>query len=79
MAQRALQFSDTENPTILRTLAAAYAESGRFNDAIDAADRALELARLQSDFALMRNLREDVDLYRTRTPLRDTLNVESPR
>jgi tetratricopeptide (TPR) repeat protein len=79
MAQRALQVSGAEDPTVLRTLAAAYAESGRFSDAIEAADRALGLARRQSDFALTRNLQEDVDLYRTSSPLRDTRNVESQK
>src|SRR3984893_3334103 len=43
-AQRALQLSGKRSAMIFRTLAAAYAENGRFPDAVDAAKGGLRLA-----------------------------------
>jgi tetratricopeptide (TPR) repeat protein len=70
LAEQADQLSGRKNPSIVRTLAAAYAESGRFNDAIAAAERALQLATAQGDSALVSTLRMDIDLYRMNFPRR---------
>jgi tetratricopeptide (TPR) repeat protein len=70
LAQKADQLAGGMNPIFIRTLAAAYAETGRFNDAIETAQRALQLARAQGDFALASKLEKDIDLYRTNSPLR---------
>jgi tetratricopeptide (TPR) repeat protein len=70
LAEQADQLSGRKNPSIVRTLAAAYAESGRFNDAIAAAERALQLATAQGDSALVSDLRMDIDLYRMNFPRR---------
>ncbi len=43
-AQRACQLTGGSNPLTLGTLAAAYAEAGRFQEAVDTAQRAFELA-----------------------------------
>jgi tetratricopeptide (TPR) repeat protein len=43
LAQKADQLSGDANPKVLRSLAAAYAENGRFPEAIEAAGRALHL------------------------------------
>jgi hypothetical protein len=51
-------------------LAAAYAENGRFTDAIETAQRAVQLATAQGDFALANKLEKDLDLYRANYPLR---------
>ena len=72
LAQRAVEFSGGQNPVFIRTLAAAYAEFGRFDDAIETARRAAEVANAQGIPALANNLQLDVDLYRTGTPLRDS-------
>jgi tetratricopeptide (TPR) repeat protein len=71
LSQQANQLSGGQNPVFIRTLAAAYAESSRFNDAIDAAQRALELAVAKGDAALASKLRMDIDLYRMNFPLRE--------
>jgi protein O-mannosyl-transferase len=71
LAREADQLSGGENITFIRTLAAAYAESGRFNEAIETAQRAAQLANAQGIPALVDNLRMDVDLYRRHEPLRD--------
>jgi tetratricopeptide (TPR) repeat protein len=69
MAQKADQLAGGNNPTFIRTLAAAYAENSRFNDAIETAQRALQLAGAQQNFALATKLGKDLDLYRKNLPL----------
>ena len=56
---------------ILRTLAAAYAEGGRFAEAVTAAQRALQLADAQSNAALADTLRSQIKLYQAGSPFRD--------
>lgn len=70
LAQEALRLSGGNNPLIFRTLAAAYAESGRYAEAIDAAQRGLELAAAQGNSALAESLRSDLAVYQTNSPLR---------
>jgi protein O-mannosyl-transferase len=70
LAQGALHLSGGKNPLIFRTLAAAYAESGRFAEAIDAAQRGLDLATVQGNSALAENLRSNIALYEANSPLR---------
>ena len=70
LTQKADQLAGGQNPIFIRTLAAAYAENGRFNNAIETAQRALQLATAQGDFALASKLEKDLDLYRTNFPLR---------
>ena len=72
LAQQADQLSNGENPVFTRTLAAAYAENGRFNDAIETAQRAAQLATAQGEPALANQIEQDVDLYRRHAPLRDS-------
>ena len=60
-----------KNPAFVRTLAAAYAEFGQFDKAINAAERALKLSIAQGDSALANDLRFDIDLYRLKLPRRD--------
>jgi len=70
LAQQADRLAGGKDPVFIRTLAAAYAESGRFNDAISAAQRALQLALAKGDQALASRLRMDLDLYRMNFPRR---------
>jgi tetratricopeptide (TPR) repeat protein len=80
LAAQALQLSGGKNAIILRTLAAAYAESGRFVEAIHTAERGLELAIGQGNAGLAAELLRNIALYRTNSPLRDTslLGVHRP-
>ena len=71
LAQLADQLSSGTDPVIVRTLAAAYAEEGRFDRAISEAERALKLARAQSNSPLATNLGFDIDLYRMNFPRRN--------
>jgi hypothetical protein len=54
------------------TLAAAYAESGRFNDAISAADRAIDLAVAEHNDSRAAAIRRQQDLYRNNQPFHES-------
>jgi len=49
LAEQALRISGGRIPILFRTLAAAYAESGRFSDAMQAAQQGIELANSQGE------------------------------
>jgi tetratricopeptide (TPR) repeat protein len=70
LAERAHQISGNKNPAIFRTLAAAYAESGRFADAMDIAQRGLQLAKTQGNYSLADIFEGDIALYRANAPVR---------
>ena len=63
LAQRANQLTGDGNPVVLGTLAAAYAEAGRFPEATETAQRAWQLARTQSNPALADSLQSQLKLY----------------
>jgi tetratricopeptide (TPR) repeat protein len=71
LALRANELTGGQSPGILGTLAAAYAESGKFADAIATAQRALELAGGQGNAAVAGVLRSQLALYREGSPVRD--------
>ncbi len=60
----------SRRPLILRVLAAAYAEAGRFTEAAKTAEEALAAAETQQDSALTDNLRWELALYRSGRPYR---------
>jgi tetratricopeptide (TPR) repeat protein len=71
LAEQALRISGARIPLIFRTLAAAYAESGRFSEAIQTAQRGAELANSQGNPSLAAELQGNIALYQTGQPLRD--------
>jgi tetratricopeptide (TPR) repeat protein len=70
LAQQANAASDGENPMILHTLAAAFAEAGRFSEAVETARRALRLAEAQSNVRLAGQLQTQLQRYESGLPLR---------
>jgi tetratricopeptide (TPR) repeat protein len=68
LAQQADQLAGGENPMILRTLAAAYAETGRFDDAVRSAKRAMELARAAGRSDIVEWLNGELKLYEAGLP-----------
>ncbi len=68
LAQRANQLTGDGNPVVLGTLAAAYAEAGRFPEAVETAQRALQLAERQSNTALADAIRSQLKLYQAGLP-----------
>jgi len=71
LAEQALQLSGGKIPMIFRTLAAAYAENGRFSRAIETAQRGLEVANSQGNPGLAAELQNNIALYQAERPLRD--------
>jgi protein O-mannosyl-transferase len=71
LAEQAQRISGGRIPIILRTLAASYAESGQFSEAIQTAQRGIELANSQGNSGLATELQGNIALYQERRPLRD--------
>jgi protein O-mannosyl-transferase len=72
LAAQANQSSGNRNPTILHTLAAAYAETRSYSLASTTARRGLELAAQQSNVALAATIEKEIKLYDAGKPVRDT-------
>jgi len=70
-AREAVEFSNSEDPKFLRTLAAAYAESSRFSEAVLTAKRGVQTATMQGKSAFAHVLERDIALYREHIPLRE--------
>jgi len=71
LAQRARALAGRENAECLDTSAAAYAAVGRFEDAVSAAERALQLAESNGQMALAKDIRSRLELYRAGRPYRE--------
>jgi tetratricopeptide (TPR) repeat protein len=71
LAERADQLSGGRNPAIIGTLAAAYAEAGRFPEAIAAVQRSLQLASVRNDVVRATALQNRLDHYEAGAPFRD--------
>jgi len=68
VAKQAVQLSGGQDANYLRTLAAAYAESGRFDEATETAQRALQAAQTQGNSILANLLRDEIALYELGLP-----------
>jgi tetratricopeptide (TPR) repeat protein len=71
LAEQALRISRGRIPLVFRTLAAAYAESGRFAEAIQTAQQGIESANNQGNSGLAAELQGNITLYQQEQPLRD--------
>jgi Flp pilus assembly protein TadD len=69
-AERACSLTDSKTPAFLGTLAAAYAEAGRFGDAVTTAQNAAALATASGDSATAAKNQELLELYRANKPFR---------
>ncbi len=72
LAQAASQRAGDKNAAFLRTLAAAYAAAGRFDDAIATAEKALALPADSADAAVRAQLTAEAALYRSGQPFQQT-------
>jgi cytochrome c-type biogenesis protein CcmH/NrfG len=63
LAEKACRISGYRTAQFVGTLGAAYAEAGRFEDAVDTAQKALDLAAAENNPALLRKNRELLELY----------------
>jgi Flp pilus assembly protein TadD len=65
-AEQACRLTDYKLPLFVGTLAAAYAEAGRFDDAVKAAEQAIALATAEKKEALANKNRELLKLYQAK-------------
>jgi Flp pilus assembly protein TadD len=71
LAERACALSGSNSPPYLDTLAAAYAETGRFADAAAALEKAIALAQAASDTNAAAKFRTRLELYQAQRPYRE--------
>jgi tetratricopeptide (TPR) repeat protein len=71
LAQRAGKLAGRPDPFLLNTLAAAYAEDGRFAEAVQTARMALEMAAKQKDQNLVESIKARISLYEAKSPYRE--------
>lgn len=68
LAERACRLTGNAQPFLLGTLAAAYAETGRFSQAVQTAEKAISLARKMGQNDLAARNEQLLEFYRTRRP-----------
>ena len=71
LAERAVWLSGGSDPIFVGTLAAAYAEAGRFPEAIVTAQHAQQLAAAQNKTRLVDALQAQIGLYQAGAPFRE--------
>ena len=71
MAESAVKLGGRQHAFLLGTLAAAYAEAGRFPDAIKAAEEAMDLAKKSAQEELAAKNLELLAAYREGRPWRE--------
>ena len=71
LAERACELSQRREPVLLGTLAAAYAEAGRFGDAVKTAEKARDLAAAAGLKDVAAKNSELLQLYRAGKPYRE--------
>ena len=68
LAERACHLTGQRNISLLSTLAAAYAETGRFGEAVSTQQKVCELAAAQGKTAQVESCRDRLALYRAGQP-----------
>jgi Tfp pilus assembly protein PilF len=74
IAMRADRLTRSKSQITSATLAAAYAEAGRFPEAIEAAQRALQLATSEGNTSRVNSIRAQLQLYQSGAAFRDRRN-----
>ena len=77
LAERLCKITQNKQPLALDALAAAYAETGKFDEAVTVAEKALELALKQGSKELVLALKKRLRLYQNGCPYRQTAHRES--
>jgi tetratricopeptide (TPR) repeat protein len=71
LAEHACAVTGRRNPELLDTLAAAYAETGRFPEAVNAAQEAISLARTAGDEAAVHQAENLLGFFQSGHPFRE--------
>lgn len=77
LARHAHELLGDKNLMVFRVVAAAYAEVGRFSEAIAAVQRGVQLATEQNQSDFLSLFQGDLSLYQIDLPLRDTRSTET--
>jgi tetratricopeptide (TPR) repeat protein len=72
LAQELRRVTGGKRPTYLDTLAAAYAEAGRFTDAVATANEAIHLAKASGNAKLAEDIGARLPLYENKQPFRES-------
>jgi protein O-mannosyl-transferase len=78
LAEQAIEATGIESPALLDVLAAAYAHSNRFDEAISTARRAIQLAEATQQVGLINDIRERLTLYESHQPYRQKRSTVTP-
>ena len=70
-AERACELTDYKQPEALDTLAVAYAAADRFDQAVETAQKAVELAVPAGEKKLAQKIQKRLQLYRAGQPYRE--------
>jgi Flp pilus assembly protein TadD len=68
LAGRACELTNYKDPAFLGTLAAAYASAGRFSEAVDMADKALNLAEAANQTQIKNIIQYHLSFYKQGKP-----------
>jgi len=72
LAEQARKIAGNEHPLVLDTLAMAYAESGRFEEAVRAGQKAIELAQPAGTGSDIAAMKQRLELYQNRQAWRES-------
>jgi spermidine synthase len=75
MAEKAYRLSDGRDPSLLDTLAAAYAEEGRFIEAMETARRGMDMALRDGENGIAEEIKARLELYKSNRPYREDRSV----
>jgi Flp pilus assembly protein TadD len=78
LAEQVVRLSGGKDPMVIKVLAAAYAEAGRFAEAVATAERAQQLAAAQNNTALVNALQVQIGCYQAGAPFRDVSQTNVP-
>ena len=77
--EKAAKLSAEPQPQVLQMLAAMYSETGRYEDAINVARRALEVAQRQGDDHLVASLQANLQRYQSQSKMAQASSASPPQ
>ena len=78
LAESVCEISGRSDPSLLDTLAAAYAETGRFEEARQTAQEAIDLAQSTGYDSLEKDIKSRIRLYESNRPFREKRSLPGP-
>ena len=76
LAKQACHLADYKVPRCLDTLAAAYAETGQFDQAVKTAEQAIQLTQSSGEEKRTKEIQTRLELYKAGLPYRESLSSE---